>query len=111
MKKLPLIVLAWADHSSCDAWMKGEEVAEVAVSPIIHSVGWLHHETKTTYVLAASLCEDDGDVGQMMSIIKSAVIKKKVLDASFEPIPAKRTRSSKTVYPRKRTNLPVRAKR
>lgn len=78
-RKLPLMIILWEDHVSYASdhdWLTPDEVEPTNKPAVIHSVGWLCRETKKNYILAATLDEEDGMVGQTMSILKSAVVRK-----------------------------------
>ena len=93
---LPLMTILWHDHHSHDeTWLVGDEaVTEAAIPPVVQSVGWLYKETETSYVLVATYCEGDDSCGQMMSILKSAVVRKMEIKQ-----PRKRKESPASISP------------
>ena len=84
---LPLVTILWHDHHSHDeTWLTGEEaIMEMAEPVTVQSVGWLYRETKTSYVLVATYQEETDTCGQMMSILKSAVVRKIEIKAPRKP--------------------------
>lgn len=78
MKKPKMIYLKWLDHASGNyAWTHFKDVDNEKL--FCESVGYLVKEDKDFYYVANSKYEDNRSCVMVMQVMKSAVIKKKIL--------------------------------
>ena len=76
-KKFPLICVLWYDHSGDAGWV--ESLDELDEPPIMcKTVGFKVKETETSIHIMSTLT-DDGSQGGNNEVLKSCIIKEKVL--------------------------------
>lgn len=77
LKKLELLYVEWYDHWAQGSWSQaGEDSPALTVCA---SIGWLYKEDKQTLLLASSLCEETGQIGNLQGIGKGLIRTRKVL--------------------------------
>lgn len=77
-KHLPLLHVEWFDHavSGTGSWRAIDDVGVYSLT--CFSVGWLVDETKDAIALATNVASN-GTVGEIMTILKSCIIKRETL--------------------------------
>ena len=66
--------IAWKDHVSNDEWLASKEEAKKNTDvAVIHTVGFLDHEDKESYVVSQSIAKD-GSRTMVMRILKGTVL-------------------------------------
>lgn len=74
----PLVIIAWADHASQDAWQSQDEAKKETLQEI-RSVGWLIKEDDEVYTLVADHDANYVEVARTMVIGKGLVRAMKTL--------------------------------
>lgn len=71
-----LMAVTWIDHSSRQGW---HTPGEIPTDIVAHTYGRVVGEDKKYLHIACNECEVDGLIGIVMSVVKSCIVKKKVL--------------------------------
>ena len=81
--KRKLLYVEWLDHTSNSSdgrWVSKEDL-DKSGPELCHSVGWLHKQDKVSITLVSSYGDDeDTGGGGDITIIKSCIVTRKVLD-------------------------------
>lgn len=73
----PLVVVIWEDATELDttAWVQETEHDYRPDFAIVHSVGFLLHESKAGVVLTSAWCEDGGQVARREQVPRGMIRK------------------------------------
>lgn len=79
-KPLKLIELTWNDHWSPPGnWLSSQDITEsLKYIPVMKTTGYLIAETDCVYSIASTI-SDCGLIAQVMNILKSDVVSKRIL--------------------------------
>lgn len=79
-KEIPMYVITWGDANANAGWFDFDliESENLNTASIVHSLGFLLHETPDTILLAQGICED-GAMLNYSCIPKKWILKKKRL--------------------------------
>jgi hypothetical protein len=71
-EKIYPVYIEFKDHASQSAWLNKNELTEFKPE-LVRQLGWLVDEDDTCYKVAGQVC-NNGDVGDIMVILKSTII-------------------------------------
>ena len=72
ISKVYPVFMIFYDHASTSSWMTRTEL-ESFKPELIYQVGWLVNEDDQCYRVSGQVCQENGDVGDTMVILKSTV--------------------------------------
>ena len=68
--------ITWRDHNSYKGWVDPKNLKPEVIAK---TVGWVGYEDRDYVQVAGTTCVEDPQIGMVMNIIKSCILKRRTL--------------------------------